>query len=54
MFLTTHGLHIDNPVQGKDILQCRLPGLQALIVLDDVDDAEKIDSLLDMNAVGCR
>ena len=49
MFLTTHSLH---PVQGNDILQCRLPGLQDLIVLDDVDDAEKIDSLLDMNAVG--
>ena len=33
-------------------MQCSLLELQALIVLDDVDDIEQIDSLLDMDAVG--
>jgi hypothetical protein len=50
--LMDHDLHIDNTVQGKGILQRSLPGLRALIVLDDVDDVEQIDSLLDMDAVG--
>ena len=34
------------------VLQCSLPELQALIILDDVDEIEQIDSLLDMDAVG--
>ena len=43
---------MDNTIQGKCILQSSLPDLQALIVLDNVDDIEQIDSLLDMDAVG--
>ena len=50
--LLDHDFHMDNTVQGKHILQHSLPELQALIVLDNVDDIEQIDSLLDMDAVG--
>ena len=47
-----HELDIDNTIQGKCILQCSLQQLKVMIVLDDVDDIEQIDSLLDMDAVG--
>jgi hypothetical protein len=44
-------MDIPNTAIGKTILRNSLKGLQVFIVLDDVDDREKIKSVLDINAV---
>jgi hypothetical protein len=43
---------IANTDIGKTILRKGLKGFKILIILDDVDDRDKIRSVLDMNAVG--
>jgi hypothetical protein len=43
---------ITNSHTGKTMLRNRLKGLKVLIILDGVDNREKIKSVLDMNAVG--
>lgn len=45
-------MHLDDTRQGRSILRDRLRGLPVLIVLDDVDQVEQINSLLDINATG--
>lgn len=46
-------LDIKNSSEGKNILQNCLQCHRVLIVLDQVDHMDEIDSLLDMNEVGC-
>jgi hypothetical protein len=46
--------HIEDTRQGKGIFRDRLRGLQVLIVLDDADHIEQINSLLVTDVVGSR
>lgn len=51
--LTVGHYQIRTSREGKDVLRQFLRKLKVLIVLDQVDHMDQIDSLLDMNEVGC-